>query len=57
MALLHSASSTPYTIWTPVHEDQFVKTVQEVLNLIIVVVDQPLLASRLQYIYKILVAT
>ena len=33
MALLHSASSTPYTIWTPVHEDQFVKTVQEVLNL------------------------
>jgi len=33
MALLHSASSTPYTIWTPVHEDQFVKTAQEVLNL------------------------
>lgn len=33
MALQHSASSTPYTIWTSVHEDQFVKTVQEVLNL------------------------
>ena len=33
MALQHSASSTPYTIWTLVHENQFVKTVQEVLNI------------------------
>lgn len=33
MALQHSASSTPYTIWTLIHENQFVKTVQEVLTL------------------------
>ena len=33
MALQHSASSTPDTIWTLVPEDQFVQTVQEVLNL------------------------
>ena len=32
MALQHSASSTPYTIWTLVHETQFLKTIQEVSN-------------------------
>ena len=33
MDLQHSASGTPYTIWTLVHENQFMKTAREVLNL------------------------
>ena len=33
MALLHSASKTPYTISAPIHEDQFVTTVKEVQNI------------------------
>ncbi len=33
MALLHSASQTPHTIWTPIREDQFARTVQRVQNL------------------------
>ena len=30
MALPHSASQTPNTIWTPISEDRFLRTVQEV---------------------------
>ena len=33
MALLHSASQTPHTIWTPIREDQFARTVQRIQNL------------------------
>ena len=33
MALPHSASQTPYTIWTPICEDQFARTIQEIQNL------------------------
>lgn len=32
MALLHGASQTPHTIWTPTREDHFLRTVQEVQN-------------------------
>ena len=30
MALLYSASQTPNTVWTPISEDRFARTVQEV---------------------------
>jgi len=30
MALLHSASLTPNTIWTPIREDRFLRTILEV---------------------------
>ena len=32
MALLHNASQTPNTIWTPVSEDRFLTTVRKVQN-------------------------
>ena len=33
MALPHSASQTPHTIWTPIRGDQLARTVQRVQNL------------------------